>query len=196
MSAKTIYMAGEYGDGVAVTAQFRNGSGLTASGKFAHAEGMDTSATGDYSHSEGVSSVAKDAYSYVFNGDPTVKVESNGKGTFTINANGGADGFFIGAKSLGDLISSGGGAQGILSSDNMFTGSNRFKGFTRLFKTELADDVTLSNIAATVNLSAGDVKVATANLTSEDETAASTRFVHALIREYFKAILGSGVVTK
>lgn len=194
MSAKTIYMAGEYEDGVTVSSQLSNGNNAVASGKYSHAEGKDTQASGECSHSDGVNSVAKDDFSYVFNGDRTKVVESSGEGTFTVNPVDGVDGFFVGGKSLGDLLETASGGGDILASDNVFSGSNRFSALTRLSKTELTDDLVLTNKTSTVNLSAGSVKVATPSVTSNDETAASTRFVHSLIQEYFKAILGNGVI--
>lgn len=193
MSSKTIYMAGEYNDGVTVSSQLSNGNNAVASGKYSHAEGKDTQASGECSHSDGVNAIAKDDFSFVFNGDQTKVVESSGEGTFTVNPVGGLKGFYISGKSLSEIYGGGGGG-GILGSDNEFTGHNKFSAVTELTKTELTDDVVLSNASATVNLAKGTTKVATASITSDDETAASTHFVHSLIQEYFKAILGNGVI--
>lgn len=194
MSDKTIYMAGKYDDGVTVSSQLSNGNNAVASGKYSHAEGKDTQASGEYAHSDGVNSVAKDDFSYVFNGNQLSTIESNGIGTYTVNTVNGVNGFFVGKKSLGKLLEDASGSVNILQSNNEFSGSNKFTALTRLTNTELFGNVILQSKTSTVNLSAGSVKVATPNVTSNDETAASTRFVHNLIQEYFKAILGNGVI--
>ena len=194
MSDKTIYMAGTYEYGVAVTSQLSNGDNVVATGKYAHAEGKDTTASADYSHSDGVNSTASDKYSYVFNGDYTAKYNSHGEGTFNVNTKKGIADFYIGNQSLSAIIYSAGGANTILKSNNEFTGTNNFTKKTVLATTEITGDVAISN-NINVSLANGNTYVKTANIYTNDTTAASTEFVHKLIQEYFKKILNTSVIT-
>jgi hypothetical protein len=83
-----------------------------ALGKYSHAEGYDTSALADYSHSAGCNSIISSDHvgAYVWNGQgkpgkPATSYSSNGIGTFNINPTNGTKGFYIGAKSLNDILS-------------------------------------------------------------------------------------------
>lgn len=108
------------------------GTGALASGKFSHAEGVNTCAIGNNSHAEGGRTAAlgmashadgvlaataewyaenthsysnAHMYAYAWSGIATNGFYySHGQGTFNVNPEGGASGFYIGETSLVDLI--------------------------------------------------------------------------------------------
>lgn len=82
------------------------GDHTLASGTSSHAEGYYAHAYGKYSHAEGVATQAINDYAFVWNGDDAVSVgySSHGKGTFNINPVGGISGFYIGEKTLTQII--------------------------------------------------------------------------------------------
>ena len=85
------------------------------SGKFAHAEGVHSGANGYASHAAGSYGCANHDYAWVWSGvtypaghsETEAEIAartSHGKGTFTINPQGGTSGFFIGNTSLASLL--------------------------------------------------------------------------------------------
>lgn len=107
--AKTAATIGSRkGDGTVGASSLANGQNVTASGKYSHAEGFQTTAEGPSSHAEGYKAQTKteDDYAFSWNGD-TKRTEpyiSHGKGTFNINPEGGADGFYIGERKLSEVM--------------------------------------------------------------------------------------------
>ena len=77
-------------------------------GQYSLANGHTVAASGDYSHAGGDYAHTKnqDLYAFAWNGDDTRTdpYESNGKGTFNINPKGGLDGFYIGERTLTQVI--------------------------------------------------------------------------------------------
>lgn len=75
-------------------------------------------------HVEGVNAINSDSYSFVWNGNPDVAVDSKGNGSFHINATNDIDGVYINNKTVRDHIKE-------ISPDirplkNQFTGENEF----------------------------------------------------------------------
>lgn len=75
-------------------------------------------------HVEGVNAINSDSYSFVWNGNPDVAVDSKGDGSFHINATNDIDGVYINNKTVRDHIKE-------ISPDirplkNQFTGENEF----------------------------------------------------------------------
>lgn len=105
------YSSHAEGEGTTASGQFSHseGQGTTASGYYSHAEGYGTTASGHFSHADGYESqtIEGHQYSFVWNGDTSVinRYSSHGSGTFNINPVGGSDGFYIGEKTLSDVIS-------------------------------------------------------------------------------------------
>lgn len=102
-----------------------NGNNVTASGQGSHADGLETVASGLYSHANGMFTEAFGPGSYAGGymagtlpshrhafvwsgiGYSTEKYLSNGEGTFNVNPISGANGFYIGDKTLSETISDG-----------------------------------------------------------------------------------------
>ena len=75
-------------------------------------------------HVEGVNAINSDSYSFVWNGNPDIAVDSKGNGSFHINATNDIDGVYINNKTVKDHIKE-------ISPDirplkNQFTGENEF----------------------------------------------------------------------
>lgn len=75
-------------------------------------------------HVEGVNAINSDSYSFVWNGNPDIAVDSKGNGSFHINATNDIDGVYINNKTVRDHIKE-------ISPDirplkNQFTGENEF----------------------------------------------------------------------
>ena len=78
-----------------------------AFGRNSHAEGYYTTAIGAASHAAGTYAVSRDDRSWTWQGkNVSNKYLSHGDGTFNINPDGGADGFYIGDQSLSSMLSS------------------------------------------------------------------------------------------
>lgn len=102
-----------HAEGVETTAYegaHAEGFGTTAMGNYSHAEGQNTIAIADGSHASGIYSytLRYHDYAYAWNGDGS-KSENNpytshGYGTFNINPIGGVDGFYIGERTLSEII--------------------------------------------------------------------------------------------
>ena len=75
-----------------------------AVGRYSHAEGNQTSALAYTSHAAGANAKAEHQNSYVWSGGSLYS--SHDAGTFNINPSNGANGFYIGDKTLSDIIDS------------------------------------------------------------------------------------------
>lgn len=75
-------------------------------------------------HVEGVNAINSDSYSFVWNGNPDVAVDSKGDGSFHINATNDIDGVYINNKTVKDHIKEV--SPDIRPLSNQFTGENRF----------------------------------------------------------------------
>ena len=84
------------------------GENTSADGYCSHSEGESTTASGAYSHAEGIDSKTENdhAYAFAWNGDSSRSsaYKSHAKGTFNINPDGGINGFWIGEKTLPQVI--------------------------------------------------------------------------------------------